>query len=251
MWHSVDFTKERVFNDFGGGDSVQQTKKRWFMLNESQVLGPFDEGEIESQVSNVQNPLIWGRGLSEWIPPMQWREALKDPQLAAITSTVEPLWKYRQDDREFGPMPYSEMINALKKIMDYAGIQVWNETTGDWQEIYLVAKVSDELGVSRRVHPRVPIMGTLQCETSKGPVTVKIISISEGGLGASEANQLKIGEKYRSVLMSPNLYVNVNCTVEVMYVGNEGYSGLRFVNLPIESKSAVIEYVNKFKDIQK
>jgi hypothetical protein len=150
-----------------------------------------------------------------------------------------------------GPLSYSELIVTLKRLMNHTGIQLWNDTQKEWQEIYLVAKVSDELGISRRIHPRVPIMGKLVCETPKGQITTKVISISEGGLGVSDASQFLMGEKYKANLTSPNLFVSINCIVEVMHVGSEGYSGLRFLNLPVEAKSAVIEYVNKFKEHQK
>jgi hypothetical protein len=225
--------------------------RRWFLLDINQVNGPFSVPEIEGMLQSVANPLIWGRGLSEWISPMLWREALKDPNFSNPVTAQEPRWKYRSGDREFGPVSYSELIQALKKELDYTGITVWNETTNEWAEIYLVPKVSDELGVSRRVHPRVPIMGTLQCDLPQGSTSVKVISISEGGVGVSSAANFKIGDKFKATLASPNLFISINCIIEVMYVGTEGYCGLRFVNLPMEAKSAVIEYVNKFKELEK
>src|SRR5690606_7444086 len=160
-----------------------------------------------------------------------------DPNLYVQDISHEPQWKYRQNGKDFGPMSFPDLISVVKKQMDVTGIQAWNDSQQEWNEIYLVEKVADELGVSRRVHPRVPIMGTLTCETPHGTIVVKAISISEGGLGVNEATTLKIGEKYKAVFASPNLYASINCTVEVMYVGAEGYAGLRFFNLPIEAKS--------------
>jgi hypothetical protein len=223
--------------------------KRWFIMQENQVQGPYQEQEIEGLISQLQNPLIWGRGLTEWVPPLKWREALKNPALI-IQEEAEPMWKYRIEDREHGPMKFQEMLTQLKKELDHSNILLWNEEKPEWRDIFTVQKVADELGVSRRAHPRVPIMGNLQCEMPDGPVTLKVISISEGGVGVSGTNNLTIGQKFKAVLSSANLFVTVNCTCEVVYVGSEGYAGIRFSNLPIEAKSAVIEYINKFKDLK-
>ena len=227
------------------------TSRRWFVLENNQVNGPYQTDEVEALVPNAKNPLIWGRGLSEWLPTHDWREALKDPSLNTTVTATDPLWRYRKEGLEFGPMAFSTMMEALKSQDDFSDIVVCNETQNEWQELYLVAKICDELGVSRRVHPRVPIMGAITCETPRGIANAKVISISEGGLGTSDAGAFKIGEKYKATLTSSNLYASLNCQVEVMYVGTEGYAGLRFLNLAAESKSAIITYINKFKDLRK
>ncbi|MNT95603.1 hypothetical protein D3C72_2375100 [compost metagenome] len=73
-----------------------------------------------------------------------------------------------------------------------------------------------------------------------------MISISEGGLGVTEVRNLQIGDRFTGNLNSPNLYMQINAICDVVYLGNDGYAGLRFANLPIEAKSSIIEYVNKF-----
>lgn len=223
--------------------------KRWFILQNNQVQGPYHETEIESLAGQFDSPLIWGRGLSEWVPPQKWKEALNNPSLMGPIEQ-DPKWKYRLEDKEFGPMPYIEMIQQLKKESDLTTLELWSEQIPDWREVYSVQKVADELGITRRSHPRVPIMGNLQCEMPEGSVAIKVISISEGGIGVSGAPPLTIGQKFKAVMSSPNLFVTINCMCEVVYIGTEGYAGIRFINLPIEAKSAVIEYINKFKDIK-
>lgn len=225
--------------------------RRWFLLENNQVSGPYQESEIEALMPNAKSPLIWGRGLSEWLPSQAWREVLKDPSIVTVISTDDPQWRYRYEGKEYGPVSFKALMDVLKSKSDFSDFVVSNEIQKEWQEIYLVAKICDELGISRRAHPRVPIMASLTCETPRGPVTIKIISISEGGLGASEASALKVAEKYKATLTSANLYSSINCLVEVMYVGSEGYAGLQFLNLPAESKSTIITYINKFKDLQK
>ncbi len=227
------------------------TSRRWFVLENNQVNGPYQASEIEALAPNSKNPLIWGRGLSEWMPTDAWREAIKDPSISVTITATDPQWFYRYEGKEHGPAAFSSMMIVLKAKDDFSEFVVRTEHQTDWQEIYLVAKICDELGISRRAHPRVPILASLVCETPRGPINVKVISISEGGLGTSDARNFKIGEKYKATLTSSNLYTNLNCLVEVMYVGSEGYAGLRFLNLPAESKSTIITYINKFKDLRK
>ena len=228
-----------------------ETGRRWFVLENNQVNGPYQAAEVEALMPNAKSPLIWGRGLSEWLPFQDWLQALKDPSLNTQVSSNETQWHYRHEGKEFGPMAFTAMMEILKTHSDFEDFVVYNEVQKEWQELYLVGKICDELGISRRVHPRVPIMASLVCETPRGIITTKVISISEGGLGASEASQLKIGEKYKATLASTNLYSSLNCMIEVMYVGAEGYAGLRFLNLPAESRSTIITYINKFKDLRK
>jgi hypothetical protein len=146
-------------------------------------------------------------------------------------------------------MQHDEMIEFLKTQKDYGEIQIWTEGYTEWKDIYQIHKIMDELGVSRRSHPRVPIMGTLTCEGATGNITARALSISEGGLGVTEAANVKIGERFKTILKSPNLYAPIHSTVEVVYVGHDGYAGMKFASIHPESKSAIIEYVRKFTDL--
>lgn len=226
------------------------TTKKWFLLNAGQVTGPMTPEEIESHLLGATQPLVWGRGLADWMTPEAWRKAMKNLG-AAITEVVraeEPHWRYRTDGREFGPFNSAEFIDALKKVTDYSSVEITGEGFNGWREIYAVQKIVDELGITRRAHQRVPIMGTLQVE-SPSAFMAKVVSISEGGLGINDAPPLPIGEKIKGTMRSPHLFSEIPCTCEVVYAGSDGFTGLRFLHLPIEAQSAVIEYVNKFRNM--
>lgn len=223
-------------------------QKRWFLLHEEQVTGPYADQEIENKLSNTKNPLIWGRGQSEWLPPDKWRLALKsllDQQ--ALEQQLHRQWKMQVDHKELTPMTLDELIEQLKDYKDLSPVRVWTEGFDDWKEVFQVRKIMDELGVSRRSHPRVPIMGTLKGHAPSGDVSAKVISISEGGLGVNHAKDLQIGDKFPVSITSPNLYLEINANIEVVYVGGDGYAGMRFLGLPNEAKSTIIEYVKKFQ----
>jgi hypothetical protein len=230
---------------------VTDTSKKWFLLSSGQVQGPASQEEIEALIPASSSPLIWGRGLPEWMPPIAWKQALLTHGAALLENAAleEPHWKYRLGTNEHGPYTYNELIDALKKETEHYDIEIFGEGFTGWTEIYGVQKIVDELGITRRAHARVPIMGTLKMETSLGSRQAKIISISEGGLGVNDAPELPIGEKFKAVISSPNLYMEMSCTCEVVYLGNDGYMGIKFANLPMEAHAAVIEYVNKFKNL--
>lgn len=219
--------------------------KNWFILSEGQVIGPFSPEEVESKVGSLSQPQIWGRGQGEWMEPNKWRQSLKDlPPTPAAAS--KDLWRIRVEGKDLQPMVYDELLKYLRSLKDYSSIDIYMDKSGQWKDLYAVQQIVDELGISRRSHPRVPITGTLECETEDGSFECRVISISEGGLGVSESKNMQIGQRFKSTLKSPNLYIAVSCTCEVVYIGNDGYAGMRFVSLTEEAKSSIIEYVKKF-----
>jgi hypothetical protein len=224
--------------------------KIWFVLNEGQVTGPYEPSEVESTVSSYKDPQVWGRGHGEWMSVPRWRQHLKDsPGAAPVTEDQSRSWVIRIDGRSRETMKYTELIAQLKTLTDFTPVDISSDGGQTWKEVYAVQQVVDDLGISRRSHPRVPIVGTLEFDHDTETMKCRVISISEGGLGVNDAESLKIGEKFFATLTSPNLYVTVSTTCEVVYVGNDGYAGLRFVGLPEEFKSSIVEYVNKFATV--
>jgi hypothetical protein len=232
-------------------------QKRWFLLLDGQVTGPYGDPDIEAKVkaapaSKEEAPLIWGRGQAEWMSPEKWRAAVQAMNAQeALETQKSRQWKMKVNGKELSPMNLEELIEQLKEYSDMSPVRLWTEGFEDWKEVFQVPKIMTELGVSRRQHPRVPIMGTLKCEGSSGVLNVKVISISEGGLGVTEARGLQLGEKIRGTLTSPNLFVPITANLETVYLGGDGYAGLRFLGVPPEAKSAIIEYVKKFQQVQK
>jgi hypothetical protein len=225
---------------------------QWFLLLDGQVTGPFADPEIEKQIEGAKDPLIWGRGQSEWMTPDKWRVILKAMLAQASIETQKTrLWKVRIDHKELTPMTQAELVEQLKDYTDLSPVRIWTEGFDEWKEVYQVQKVMEELGISRRSHPRVPIMGSLKCDASVGSIHAKVISISEGGIGVSASTGLQIGEKLHGLLTSPNIFIPINANLEVVYVGADGYAGLRFLNVPSEGKSAIVDYVRKFQQAQK
>jgi hypothetical protein len=222
-------------------------EKRWFLLHEGQVIGPFAQAEVESHAASLKSPLVWGKGPSEWMTLEKWSKVASE----IVAGTQKPrasdrVWKVRVAGQEMAAMEYDQMIEALKKQTDHSDVQIWTEGYSEWKDIFQIHKIMDELGVSRRQYPRVPLMGTVQCEGVTNTFTAQAQSIGAGGLGVTGVPDIKIGEKLKTILKSPNLPAAVHSTCEVVYVGSDGYAGLKFVTIQAEAQAGIVEYVKKF-----
>jgi hypothetical protein len=230
--------------------------KKWFVLINGQVTGPFTESEADSAATEPK-VLVWGRGSPEWMDKTKWKKYLANPQADyglkstdAPVSAANRMWKIKVSGSEMKPLKQTEMMEFLRTHNDHAEIQLWTEGYSEWKDIYQIHAIMDEMGVSRRKHPRVPIMGTLACEAAGTGFIARALSVSEGGLGITETGAIKIGEKFKGVLKSPNLKNLITCNFEVVYMGADGYAGLKFVGLDSESKAMVIEYIRKFSQVK-
>lgn len=224
--------------------------RKWFILSQDKVHGPFEKDAVETQARQHVNALIWGRGQNDWVSFEAWEKALLDFESTSSRNRaqVEREWHVRNGGQEFKPMQYAQMIEYLKTVPDFKEVLIWTEGYAEWKEIYQIHKILDDLGVSRRRHPRVPVMGAVELETPQGNLMARALSISEGGLGITDSPPVKIGDRFKLTIKSANLYGPVHATAEIVFVGSDGYSGLKFVGLPTESKGAIIEYVKKFTE---
>ncbi|MCX7978006.1 MAG: PilZ domain-containing protein [Bdellovibrionaceae bacterium] len=221
---------------------------RWFLNYGNNISGPFSEEEVENRLPGMPDAFIWAKGLSEWIPVSEWPNIRQQlPHL--LNTAAEPRWRYRVDGTEYGPMFFKDLIASLHEIPQLESVEVISDNHADWRNVYHVQAVVDELGITRRAHARVPIMGILSIEEPQ-KMDFRIVSISEGGLGINGAENFRLGESYKGLIKSQNLGINIPCRFEVVYIAPDGYAGLRFTSLSSEGRGVIVEYVRKFKDIE-
>lgn len=227
--------------------------KIWFVLNEGQVTGPYDAAEVESQIDQESGKAlqVWGKGQNEWMEPQKWKQAFKAAvaQAQATSDEEVPSWFVSVDGKEYPPLPYTKLIQFLKTLKSLAAVDLKTKSDKVWRDIYTYQRIVDDLGITRRSHPRVPIMGSIQCEAESSSFTARSLSISEGGMGMNQIRPLRMGEMIQITLTSPNLNNKVEAQCEVVYVGNDSYAGLRFVSIPDETKKMIVDYVNKFATV--
>lgn len=194
--------------------------------------------------------LIWGQGLGEWVSHAEWKKALEhlDDVLKGLQSDMSPHWVIKHNDRTQGPYTYDQLVYALKAHPAPSEVLLKPDPNSHWQGIYDFPPLVEEIGLTRRQHHRAPISGIFKFEKDGQTFESLLGSISQGGIGIIEANGLAVGDIIKGEIQSPQLPTNINCQCEVLYYKeDEGNWGLRFINLPAEFMSLVIEYTKRFQ----
>lgn len=227
-------------------------EKVWFYLDGDKVKGPHSPAEILSQIESKDktNLSFWIRGETEWSSYEEWQNLLteKEKSDTVAIELQQRIWKVRIDDVEKS-YPHKDLLNTLKDIKDLSTVKIWTDGYSDWKEVYQIHKIMDELGVSRRSHPRVPIMGEMIISMPDNKEYVgKVLTISEGGFGGTGVPEIKMGDKFKVTIKCAQLSTQVYASCEALYISTGSYVGCKFMGLGTESKNAILEYVKKFSD---
>jgi hypothetical protein len=225
-----------------------EQKKKWFFLNQNNVTGPLRENEISALHENHLDGLIWGAGLSEWQPYSEWyvKIQLLKEVLESLQVDMTPTWWMRDDQAEKGPMTYHKIIQLLKSHRAAGDIEIKQDPSTEWLSIYDYPAIIEEVGVSRREHERAPFAGVFRFQKAGQVFETQVTSISEGGLGLSNAPYLSTGDLITGSLHSPMLAAVIHFEVEVLYQRRDSTWGLRFHQISHENKSLVLSYIKKF-----
>ena len=221
---------------------------KWFALVAGQIKGPYRKIELETLATGWESALIWGKGQHDWLSVEKWKLSLLESmqKQQADHERADRAWRVLVNEDQVGPMNYESMIKYLQSKSDLSQVKIWTEGYSEWKEVYQIHKLMDDLGVSRRAHPRVPILGTMQCDSGPSTFTARLLSISQGGLGATDAKSVKIGDRLRVVVKSQALSQLIAATVEVVFIGRDGYFGMKFLGLQTESRNLIEEFVNRY-----
>jgi hypothetical protein len=145
------------------------------------------------------------------------------------------------------PMTRDELMSFAGRVDDPSQIAIFDVATKEWKEIYSFKDIVDRLGLTRRKHPRVPILAQFTGSTSRhDQLSARLVTISIGGFGLTDIFDLKIGDKIYGQITSPHFYSPVAIEAEATYCGNDGYVGLKFTQINDDSQSLVTDYVKRF-----
>ena len=140
-----------------------------------------------------------------------------------------------------------ELMAFAARTDDPSLIAIFDRKSQDWKEIYAFKDIVDKLGLTRRKHPRVPILAQFNGTTSRHEkFSARLVTISIGGLGLTDVFDLNIGDMIYGNITSPHFYSPVAIESEVTYCGNDGYVGLKFTQINDDSMSLVTDYVKRF-----
>lgn len=282
---------------------------KWFFHFQGRVKGPYSPTELQQELqqlegANLEQALVWKRGLQDWIKASQWRPDVDynlifkprvDPTVAAssVSRPTSPATPKRPETPPPAPkieanlsdttvaatrtlavdtdktythitsdpvyyqvqlnfvdqpaMTKNDLISFLSQLDDVSGVSVKDPKSHEWKEVYAYPDLVEKLGLSRRKHPRVPILAQFNGQSNKHPqLNARIITISEGGMGFTEVYDLKIGDLVEGQLTSPHFFQPINVKADVVFSGLDGYIGLNFTQINEESKATIIEYIKKF-----
>ncbi len=223
--------------------------KRWFVQIGTKIHGPLSIEDVEKWHQKHKECLVWGKGMTEWVSHFEWK--LSQDEAAAKENRIT-LWQYRKDDKESKILKIDELISELRGLSSYDNIYVKSDADPKWQILFTSSDVTEKLGITRRTQLRVPIFGFFEGHNlaTNEDFRCKLLTLSEGGCGFTEALGLKIGHSIRGQIISPNLNQTIMILGDVVYAGTGGDLGIRFTQLTPETKALVLDYVTKFKEAE-
>lgn len=173
----------------------------------------------------------------------------QDEEKTAVTSDEKYRVQLNFVDQPL--MTKDELMDFASRAENPSLIAIYDSTTKEWKEIYTFKDIVEKLGLTRRKHPRVPILAQFNGQTSRHEqFTARLVTISIGGLGVTDVYDLKIGDTITGQITSPHFYSPVAISAEVTYSGNDGYVGFKFTQISDESQSLVTNYVKRFSHNQ-
>ncbi len=221
--------------------------KIWFIAQGQNIRGPFSTEEVELFLSGgslTLTSLIWWKGEPAWHTVSHWKT-----NFVHILKSLEPVeekeWFLQHGTEHWGPVTKAEMIRTLETAFDPTIFRLWKVGLEKWQSIYQFEDICYLLGLQKREHTRVPMVGTATLELPYDTVIANTATVSQGGFGIQKT-PLPSGHIVRVTIKSPVLPILVRATAEVRYSGNDGYTGLKFENLTAEATSAIMDYIKKF-----
>ena len=219
---------------------------KWFVCQNEDVDGPFDSEEIKQRLESGKisgTTMIWGRPQAEWKTVDWWAMNLPDLLKKAGKAAQVEVWHYVYQEVSHGPMPRAELIANVKDIQDKSNVFIWTTGMTEWMPIFENHELIEEIGISRRKHPRADIDGSVSVDVDGTDHIGQLKMVSAGGCGISGVHGLTVGKVVHITLRSEFFFKPLNATAEVRYVTDSGFVGLQFSSINMEEKSAIIDYV--------
>lgn len=223
-------------------------KKIWFVSSERTIRGPLTSEELSLGLEQGQlttNSMVWWKGQSQWISLSRWKAQLPHLSMLLDADQKPALWSFEHQDQRHGPMSLEQMIQRLQKSPDMREFKINKVGSSHWTGVYSNQEVLEALGLTRRVHHRVPLNGVAHIQMPYDSIVTEVATISEGGFGVIDAN-LPTGHIVQFLLKSPMIPSPVRSRAEVLYTRDDGFSGLKFERLHVESQSLIMDYIKKF-----
>jgi hypothetical protein len=224
----------------------------WFICTNDVVSGPFSTEQVRNQIASGAlhtNSFIWWKGQPEWIPLSTWESQLAEILKAKKEKAENKIWYIDLGMNTLGPLTQSELIENLRGQESFGRINLWSVGMEKWTSIFDMREVMEEVGISRRLNERAPLMGSVAVSRSNidpRSYVMKAASISMAGMRVTGEHDLRRGDHVTIVIKSASLPASLHLSGEVAYVTSQGYVGVRFVKAQPEAQTIIVDYVKRF-----
>lgn len=228
----------------------------WFVYNHSSVQGPFTQQELVELVRNAafcKQDLVWRKGQKDWLTVERWIAQNPSSVEASSSDQVQDLteaWYVSYKSFQTGPFSFAQLVEKLQSREFHLASKVWTDGLNRWVPVLEAEAVIDALGLTRRNHLRVPLVGKATLINSTEGFdrqNIELLTVSQGGFGVKMP--LEPGQLLNVRLESPLLSYPVQAQARVVYASPND-SGLQFTHVSSEMHSAVVEYINQFKGLE-
>lgn len=225
-------------------------EKIWFIYSDEVVSGPFTTETVKKEIMSgrwTAETQIWWKGQKEWLSLDKWQNNLEKILEANRQQGQQPVWYAEQHGQQIGPLTKRDLIDHLKTLSDVKKVRLWTVGLNHWTNLFEFHEIIMQLGMTRRTFERAPIVGRVVIQRNSETFEKSIASVSGGGIGVKDCQNLTPGETLSVHIHSPLLVTPVRGTAKVMYIEDSGYAGLQFQTIHIESKTTLMDYVKQFR----
>ena len=121
---------------------------KWFICENDEVTGPFDTDVLETKIDDGSlhpGSLIWGHPQEQWRPQSWWKQNLSDLLGSHKQHKQDKQWHFVINDVSHGPVKRSELIDAIKDLVDKSEILVWTNGMDEWSPIFEVSDLQEDI----------------------------------------------------------------------------------------------------------
>ena len=220
---------------------------KWFICQNERVMGPLSTDQVERQLESMTietSDLIWGHPLKHWTTLSDWQEKL--PTLGHTVELMTPAeqWHYALNGKAHGPFDRAELVRELKATDQALEAMVWTRGMKEWAPLTEFHDLLSDVGVNKRIFPRATLSGQAVLKGEGLTLMAPLLTISEGGLSVQLETGLVSGQMVTVEIQSSVFRSPIVARAEVRY-GADGIVGLRFSNLPADSKMAIVQFVRQ------
>ncbi len=192
-----------------------------------------------------EDHLIWGGPMTEWMSAPVWAQNLDSLKGRSKKSSEAQMWHYAFDGDAFGPFTRTELIAELKQAKKPHDALLWSKGLKNWAPIFEFYDVMDAVGINRRQYPRARVEGRVGLKLDDQSYIGVLQMIGEGGFGASGFPNLHPGQFVSVEILARIFREPIYAKAEVRSVEANGTCGFRFVQISVEGKSKIIQYVRQ------